>query len=164
MMITNNHLPRREQVMEIMELAERVESEVNNTLGFDLKQALLLSVTDGLFGVHLSAPLTSGDVYELLESEASMELAKRSEFIAIVTCGWAAPIREDDDDDDQVAPSQHPARRRVRLVVLASRSSVSSVLRFSDTPDEVVTDAGKATGSLADAIHQLISKTVRNSN
>ena len=149
--------------MEIMELAERVESEVNNTLGFDLKQALLVSVTDGLFGVELSAPLTHGDVYELLESEASMELAKRSEYVAIVTCGWAAPIRED-DDDEEVAPSQHPARRRVRLVVLASRSSVSSVLRFSDTPDEVVTDAGKATGSLADAIHQLISKTVRNSN
>ena len=148
--------------MEIMELAERVESEVNNTLGFDLKQALLVSVTDGLFGVHLSAPLTHGDVYELLESEASMELAKRSEYVAIVTCGWAAPISE--GDDDEVAPSQHPARRRVRLVVLASRSSVSSVLRFSDTPDEVVTDAGKATGSLADAIHQLISKTVRNSN
>jgi hypothetical protein len=164
MMITNNHKPRREQIMEIMELAERVESEVNNTLGFDLKQALLVSVTDGLFGVELSAPLTHGDVYELLESEASMELAKRSEYVAIVTCGWAAPIREDDDDDNQVAPSQHPARRRVRLVVLANRSSVSSVLRFSDTPDEVVTDAGKATGSLADAIHQLISKTVRNSN
>jgi len=163
MMITNNHLPRRERIMEIMELAERVESEVNNTLGFDLKQALLVSVTDGLFGVELSAPLTHGDVYELLESEASMELAKRSEYVAIVTCGWAAPIRED-DDDEEVAPSQHPARRRVRLVVLASRSSVSSVLRFSDTPDEVVTDAGKATGSLADAIHQLISKTVRNSN
>jgi hypothetical protein len=151
--------------MEIMELAERVESEVNNTLGFDIKQALLVSVTDGLFGVHLSAPLTHGDVYELLESEASLELAKRSEYVAIVTCGWAAPIRDnDDDDDDAVAPSQHPERRRVRLVVLASRSSVSSVLRFSDTPDEVVTDAGKATGSLADAIHQLISKTVRNSN
>jgi hypothetical protein len=91
-------------------------------------------------------------------------LAKRSEYVAIVTCGWAAPIRDNDDDDDAVAPSQHPERRRVRLVVLASRSSVSSVLRFSDTPDEVVTDAGKATGSLADAIHQLISKTVRNSN
>jgi hypothetical protein len=150
--------------MEIMELAERVESEVNNTLGFDIKQALLVSVTDGLFGVHLSAPLTHGDVYELLESEASLELAKRSEYVAIVTCGWAAPIREGDDDDDAVAPSQHPARRRVRLVVLASRTSVSSVLRFSDTPDEVVTDAGKASGSLADAIHQLISKSVRNSN
>ena len=149
--------------MEIMELAERVESEVNNTIGFDIKQALLVSVTDGLFGVHLSAPLTHGDVYELLESEASLELAKRSEYVAIVTCGWAAPIR-DNDDDDAVAPSQHPERRRVRLVVLASRNSVSSVLRFSDTPDEVVTDAGKATGSLADAIHQLISKTVRNSN
>ena len=128
--------------MNITELAEKVESDINSTLGFDLKQALLISVHDGEYGVELSAPLSNGDVYELLESDASLELAKRSQFIAIVTCGWAAPLANDDDDDNQVAPSQHPERRRVRLVVLASRSSVSSVLRFSDTPDETVTDEG----------------------
>jgi len=149
----------------ITELAEKVESEVNDNLGFDLKQALLISVTDGLFGIELSNPLSHGDVYELIESDASLELAKRSDFIAIVTCGWAAPIRaNDDDDDDDVAPSQHPQRRRVRLVVLASRSSVSSVLRFSDTPDETVTDEGKATGSLADAILKLMAQSASHLN
>jgi len=149
----------------ITELAEKVESEVNDNLGFDLKQALLISVTDGLFGIELSNPLSHGDVYELIESDASLELAKRSDFIAIVTCGWAAPIRaNDDDDDDEVAPSQHPQRRRVRLVVLASRSSVSSVLRFSDTPDETVTDEGKATGSLADAILKLMAQSASHLN
>jgi hypothetical protein len=147
----------------ITELAEKVESEVNDNLGFDLKQALLISVTDGLFGIELSDPLSHGDVYELIESDASLELAKRSDFIAIVTCGWAAPIRAN-DDDDEVAPSQHPQRRRVRLVVLASRSSVSSVLRFSDTPDETVTDEGKATGSLADAILKLMAQSVSHLN
>ena len=150
--------------MNITELAEKVESEVNSNLGFDLKKALLISVTDGLFGVELSDPIAHGDVYELIESHASLEMAKRSEFIAIVTCGWAAPIREDDDDDNQVAPSQHPARRRVRLVVLASRSSVSSVLRFSDTPDDTVIDEGKATGSLADAIQQLMAQSASHLN
>ena len=150
--------------MNITELAEKVESEVNDNLGFDLKRALLISVTDGLFGVELSDPIAHGDVYELIESHASLEMAKRSEFIAIVTCGWAAPIREDDDDDNQVAPSQHPARRRVRLVVLASRSSVSSVLRFSDTPDDTVIDEGKATGSLADAIQQLMAQSASHLN
>ena len=152
--------------MNITELAEKVESEVNDNLGFDLKKALLISVTDGLFGVELSDPLESGDVYDLIESDASLELAKRSDFIAIVTCGWAAPLSKDtnDDDDDKVAPSQHPLRRRVRLVVLASRSSVSSVLRFSDTPDETVTDEGKATGSLADAILKLMAQSASNLN
>lgn len=151
--------------MNITELAEKVESEVNDNLGFDLKQALLISVTDGLFGIELSDPLSHGDVYELIESDASLELAKRSDFIAIVTCGWAAPLSKDtNDDDDKVAPSQHPLRRRVRLVVLASRSSVSSVLRFSDTPDETVTDEGKATGSLADAILKLMAQSASHLN
>ena len=152
--------------MNITELAEKVESEVNDNLGFDLKRALLISVTDGLFGVELSDPLESGDVYDLIESNASVELARRSEFIAIVTCGWAAPLSKDtnDDDDDKVAPSQHPQRRRVRLVVLASRSSVASVLRFSDTPDETVTDEGKATGSLADAILNLMAQSASHLN
>lgn len=151
--------------MNITELAEKVESEVNDNLGFDLKQALLISVTDGLFGIELSSPLSHGDVYELIESDASLELAKRSDFIAIVTCGWAAPLSNDtNDDDDKVAPSQHPQRRRVRLVVLASRSSVSSVLRFSDTPDETVTDEGKATGSLADAILKLMAQSASHLN
>ena len=150
--------------MNITELAEKVESDINSTLGFDLKQALLISVHDGEYGVELSAPLSNGDVYELIESDASLELAKRSQFIAIVTCGWAAPLANDDDDDNQVAPSQHPERRRVRLVVLASRSSVSSVLRFSDTPDETVTDEGKAKGSLADAILNLMAQSVSHLN
>ena len=151
--------------MNITELAEKVESEVNDNLGFDLKRALLISVTDGLFGVELSDPLESGDVYDLIESKASVELARRSDFIAIVTCGWAAPLSNNtNDDDDKVAPSQHPQRRRVRLFVLASRSSVASVLRFSDTPDETVTDEGKATGSLADAILNLMAQSASNLN
>jgi len=153
--------------MNITELAEKVESEVNDNLGFDLKRALLISVTDGLFGVELSDPLESGDVYDLIESDASVELARRSDFIAIVTCGWAAPLSKDtndDDDDDKVAPSQHPLRRRVRLVVLASRGSVASVLRFSDTPDETVVDEGKARGSLADAILNLMAQSASHLN
>ena len=151
--------------MNITELAEKVESEVNSNLGFDLKKALLISVTDGLFGVELSDPIAHGDVYELIESHASLEMAKRSAFIAIVTCGWAAPLSNNtNDDDDKVAPSQHPQRRRVRLVVLASRSSVASVLRFSDTPDETVIDEGKATGSLADAIQRLMAQSASHLN
>jgi hypothetical protein len=78
----------------------------------------------------------------------------------VLTCGWAAPIaRQDHDDqdasDDTVPPSQHPQRRRVRLVVVVCDDGVASVLRFADTPDDIVTDAGSARGSLADAVNNL---------
>ena len=84
----------------------------------------------------------------------------------VLTCGWAAPIsRQDHDDhddhddhettDDEVPPSQHPQRRRVRLVVVVCDDGVASVLRFADTPDDIVTDAGSARGSLADAVNNL---------
>ena len=71
----------------------------------------------------------------------------------VLTCGWAAPIRDEDDDNEtSVPPSQHPERRRVRLVVVVGDCGVGSVLRFADTPNDVVTDAGAARGSLADAV------------
>jgi len=90
----------------------------------------------------------------------------------VLTCGWAAPIDRsdqchDDDDDDaegdddvegddeKLPPSQHPQRRRVRLVVVVGDQGVGSVLRFADAPKEIVTDAGSARGSLADAVNNL---------
>jgi hypothetical protein len=89
----------------------------------------------------------------------------------VLTCGWAAPIdkshksaddNDNDDDDDEdddanekVPPSQHPQRRRVRLVAVVGDQGVGSVLRFADTPKEIVTDAGSARGSLADAVTNL---------
>jgi hypothetical protein len=43
----------------------------------------------------------------------------------------------------------------VRLVVVVGDAGVGSVLRFADTPDEIITDPGNAKGSLADAVEQL---------
>lgn len=138
------------------ELAEKVESEIHNAHSFDLKRALIMRVTDGLFGVELSDQHAHGDVYDLLESDDAIDLARKAEWIALVTCGWAKPVTNDDDDADGVPPSAHPERRRVRLVVLASRTEVVSVLRFGDNPDETIIDEGTAKGSLADAIQALM--------
>ncbi len=143
----------------LLEIAEAVEQQVNSDYSFDVRKALIMSVTEGSFGVELSQPLENGDVYELLRSDETLQLAERSQTIAIVTCGWASPISDDDDDDNEMPPSQHPKRRRVRLVVCASRSEVASVLRFGDNPTETVIDEGKAKGSLADAIVTLMSET-----
>jgi hypothetical protein len=148
--------------MKAIDLATEVEQSLNDTkLGYEIKQAQLYSVTK--YGEYAIAG-SHGDVYELLESDDSVAVANASDFIALVTCGWASPITDDDDDVNEVAPSQHPKRRRVRLFVLASRQSVASVLRFSDEPDSIVTDEGQATGSLADAVHSLFAKTRKNTN
>ncbi|MBJ7398596.1 MAG: hypothetical protein JHD29_07560, partial [Ilumatobacteraceae bacterium] len=59
------------------------------------------------------------------------------------------------ETSEDIPPSQHPLRRRVRLVVAVCDKGVASVLRFADTPNDIVTDAGAARGSLADAVKDL---------
>jgi hypothetical protein len=94
------------------------------------------------------------DVYDLIEA---VESKKKYNHYAVFTCGWAAPINKDQDDDDQVAPSQHPERRRVQLVLVTSRDGKqASALRF-DKETELVTDEGNARGSLAEAFADIFN-------
>ena len=97
------------------------------------------------------------DIYDLLESdEVATQLDNSDLAVLVVTTGWASP-RTKDTDDDEVRPSEHPERRRVRLSIYANRlGEVASIIRFEDDPNEIVTDEGSATGSLADAISQLM--------
>jgi hypothetical protein len=140
--------------------------------GFDLKRARLYGISvvdvggvnrleDGALRITFLAE--HGDVYELIDAPTSA-IVRMFDAAVVLTCGWAAPIdrshqRSDDDDDDddneKLPPSQHPQRRRVRLVVVVGDQGVGSVLRFADTPKEIVTDAGSARGSLADAVTNL---------
>ena len=152
-----------------IDLATCVEASLHTSLdGFDLPRARLYGVSivnangvasheDGALRISFLAE--HGDVYELLDAPSSA-IARMFDAAVVLTCGWAAPIsRQDDDDlettDDEVPPSQHPQRRRVRLVVVVCDDGVASVLRFADTPDDIVTDAGSARGSLADAVNNL---------
>ena len=146
--------------------------------GFDLKRARLYGISvvdaggvdrleDGALRITFLAE--HGDVYELIDAPTSA-IARMFDAAVVLTCGWAEPIdrsgdsgdkeendEEDDEDDDDknLPPSQHPQRRRVRLVVVVGDQDVGSVLRFADTPKEIVTDAGSARGSLADAVTNL---------
>lgn len=146
----------------LVKKAEQTEQEIHLLIDgqFDLPKAILYSINRSDDGIDTIVKVKDdGDVYELLDNSDSAKIAKVSDFIAVLTCGWASPInRDDDNDDDPVAPSQHPERRRVRLLVLASKSGVASVLRFSDKPDEIVSDNGQARGSLADAVQSLYKK------
>ena len=158
-------------------IATCVEASLHSSLdGFNLPRARLYGVSivdakgiasnqDGALRISFLAE--HGDVYELLDAPSSA-IARMFDVAVVLTCGWAAPLdrneQEDDsrsddetDDaiDDEVPPSQHPLRRRVRLVVAVCDKGVASVLRFADTPNDIVTDDGAARGSLADAVKNL---------
>ena len=157
--------------MSLLKTAEKTEQKIHDTLAlsnnFDLPKAVIYSVkTKPSNEIEIVQRHDNGDVYDLLSDEYTLSVAKNSEYIAVLTCGWASPIDPDKDenDDDQVAPSQHPQRRRVRLMVLASRNGVASVLRFSDSPNETVTDDGNARGSLADAVLKLFAQAEAGNN
>ena len=154
-------------------IATCVEASLHSSLdGFNLPRARLYGVSivdasgitshqDGALRISFLAE--HGDVYELLDAPSSA-IARMFDVAIVLTCGWAAPLnreeqdgetRSDDETADEVPPSQHPLRRRVRLVVAVCDKGVASVLRFADTPNDIVTDAGAARGSLADAVKDL---------
>ena len=146
-------------------LATCVEQSLHLSLdGFDLPRARLYGISivdaEGVAkmdngALRITFLAEHGDVYELLESPTSA-IVRMFDAAVVLTCGWAAPLNEDDDEDESsVAPSKHPKRRRVRLVVVVGDGGVGSVLRFADTPEDIVTDAGVAQGSLADAVTNL---------
>ena len=154
-------------------IATCVEASLHSSLdGFNLPRARLYGVSivdasgiashqDGALRISFLAE--HGDVYELLDAPSSA-IARMFDVAVVLTCGWAAPLNREEQDDetrsddetaDEVPPSQHPLRRRVRLVVAVCDKGVASVLRFADTPNDIVTDAGAARGSLADAVKDL---------
>ena len=140
---------------DLMIKAEYVEGLLNEQLGeqFDVGQAQLFSVIEQGESVSMTLAGESGDVYELLQSMDTAFVAKVSDYMVVLTSGWASPITS--DDDEEIAPSQHPERRRVRLVVMANREGVASVMRFQDDADNTITDDGQARGSLAEALSDL---------
>ena len=140
----------------LMARAEKAEQMLNAKIGFEIKKAQMYSLIESDNEVSIMLTGEHGDIYNLLDSRDALQVAKVSDFIAIVVCGWSAPTDNSDDDDSEIAPSKHPERRRVRLFVLAGKDGIASCLRFSDTPDEVITDNGQATGSLATAICDLL--------
>lgn len=139
------------------ESASQAEELINAEVGYELPRARLYSVNISLNGeVSLTLATDEPDIYDLLESTTAVRVAQVSDYIALVTTGWAAPLNSNGEAEG--APSQHPAKRRVRLSVFASRESVVSVLRFQDEPSVTVIDEGEATGALADAVQSLLTR------
>lgn len=146
----------------MVETAIIAEGELDASLSlafqdpFTLPSAHLYGISFGESDeVVLTIIETAKDVYDLLETPASKRKTKFNTF-AIATSGWAAPLGKNGEVEG--APSEHALRRRVRLMTVASADGgVASVLRFSDDPDEIVSDPGAATGSLAEAFAAFVA-------
>lgn len=146
----------------VMHLAEEVEKELNRQFA-DVYTDPFKLPTAHLYGVNLDATGnvidvvfvdSHPDIYDLISIPAS-KIGYKFKHYALVTSGWAAPLSEDGTVD--TAPSQHADRRRVRLTVTLTLDGVASVMRFSDDPDNTITDPGQATGALADAVVRFIA-------
>lgn len=98
-----------------------------------------------------------GDVYDLISDSVSVyEAAKKYDLITVGSCGWAAP--NDDTSNKDVPPSQHPDRRRVKLLIsVSAKNNFGSSVSFEDDIDNPVFDYGDAIGALAEAINELMN-------
>lgn len=143
------------------ELAQRTLTKEGDE-GFRMEQAVLFAYCAEGFRVLA----TAGDIYEGLASLPFHEtLNAYEEGIGIITTGWASPIPPDCYEGDAIAPSEHPLRRRVRLSSCVTREGkMGSAMAFQADPDDLVTDEGEATGSLAQALHIALLSLIAKQN
>lgn len=94
-------------------------------------------------------PFTSPDPYSLIMPFAYIGYNGES---AMVMYGWAAPIDETNED---TTPSQHPGRRRLRVVVQLIGTDIRCVLHFEDKDDYEIIDESGA-GMLAEAVAEAL--------
>jgi len=139
------------QMSTALQIAEYVDNmDMFGIESTEIKTAGLYSVR----GENTMLVAEHGDVYEMLDSVEAQAVAMLSDAVVVRTAGWASPL-SNGDEYEGVAPSQHPQRRRVRLLVVAKAGETASVLRFTDDWANPIFDEGQATGSLADAVQSL---------
>jgi hypothetical protein len=139
----------------LREIDQAVAEKVGNT--FELPTARLFAV-DYVRGEvpAVRQVAEDSDIYSMLEDMFNAVLLFDSGYngFAVVTTGWASPIDKENDANNDIAPSQHPERKRVRLMTMCHNGKMGSSIRF--TGDETVTyDEGNAMGSLASAMQDL---------
>jgi len=142
---------------------EIITQNINKAVGIDFNKGKAIAygvlVNDDL-NVQLEQIGSNGDVYDMLNDNPAIAIqVKNYDFITIESCGWAAPIKDGNDEDNDLAPSQHPQKRRVRLLVSANTSlQFGSSITFNDDLDNPVYDYGNARGALAEAIEDFIKQ------
>lgn len=126
--------------------------------GFSYDEAQLLAIEQLKEGsatlVDVFTTDTNRDIYDLLEGNGVADILKTHSFVGLITTGWASAISE---GQEPIRPSEDPNKQRVRLVIVANKEGVCSVVRFKNKA-EVVVDEGSATGSLNDALLKAIKR------
>ena len=112
---------------------------------WEIPKPLLYGVTDAGEFQLLSSEVA--DIYDAIEQ---VTIPTFMVAFGVVTTGWAAPLNNNGEVEG--APSKHPERRRVKLVSVINDNGAGSAMAFQDEPEDVITDEGSATGSLANAI------------
>ena len=138
-------------------LLEKIARQLVKTADMEARSASVLAVvgaTPGSRRTHTEI-VAAPDIYEAL-NEAAAKTPADANALAIITCGWAAPTDDDDGTSVEVAPSLHPKRQRVCLVVTThlDTGETVSALRFANKRGTVI-DYGQASGTLADAVAQV---------
>lgn len=150
-----NYTEKFEQTLREIDQAVASKIESLTTDPFNLGKAILFAVDYVRGEVPAIKNIDEqGDIYEMLDDKLNAVRLFSMEYngFAVVTAGWAAPINE--EDVDEIAPSQHPERKRVRLMTMCHNGKMGSSIRF--TGDETVTyDEGNAMGSLASAMQDM---------
>lgn len=144
-------MPKLDDLMYIDRLID--ESLVKTTDDpFRLDKAILFAIETFNGETPMTIPIAMDkDIYDMLEDhDIARELTPYTKF-GIVTCGWAAPINHESDEGNDIAPSQHPEKRRVRLFSMLHETDLMSSIRFEDDPN-VIYDESQAKGDLYDAM------------
>lgn len=138
-------------------LSEYIHDAVDPNFNMGTAIAYGVMVNNNLT-VQMEQIASHGDIYEMLyDNPALTSQVKNYDLITIATTGWAAPIKDGKVDDNDLPPSQHPERRRVRLLVSAnSHLQFASSISFSDDIENPVYDYGDARGALAEAVKELM--------
>ena len=143
-------------------IVETIQTEVK--YDFDTKNASVYGVLiNNDMSIQIEKVKSGPDIYDLInDSPEVFTEVNNYDILTFATCGWAAPTAKDNDEDNEIAPSQHPEKRRVRLLVSANTNSqVGSVICFQDEPNEPIYDYGNARGQLADSIMELMNTAKR---
>ena len=117
----------------------------------DPSQAYVFSIKGQEFNMLGSG----GDIYDLISEQiiTSATTVGDGDVFGCFTRGWAAPLDgETMPDENDVAPSQHPDRKRVLLVaIVTDLMEMASAMRMNG--EEVITTTEGA-GSLADKLKE----------
>ena len=139
-------------------IVQKIQDQIDYEFDSKFAKVFGIMLNDNL-DIQFEPIKTGADVYDLINDSPELSAAVNEyDLITIATCGWAAPINNDNDEGNDLPPSQHPEKRRVRLLTTANTDyQIGSSIWFKDNPDEPVFDYGNAKGALADAIMELIN-------